>query len=293
MHKKFCFIAIILSLCLVAPAAAKKCANVYTSPANPADVDSGNIDHSQPTGITVDEIIQKFAAKEKEFAQARENYTYRQDVKMDTLDGNTPTGEYREVFDVQFSDAGKRLENVVFAPQNTLEAVQLDPEDLQDIRHRYPFVLTSDDLPNYQIMYVGKEHVDELDTYVFDITPKKLEKNQRYFEGRVWVDQQDLQIVKSYGKPAYLKTKQNEEHLYPAFSTYREQVDGKYWFPTYTKSDENLHFCESDVHLKIVVKYQDYQRFGAKSRIIFEGKDIGKDNNSQPPKQEPATAPPK
>ena len=111
-----------------------------------AFADEGPLDKSEPKGITPDEIIQRFAAKEKEFKEARDQYTYRQDVKVQVLDGDTPKGEYHEVFDVVFDNNGKRLEKVVFAPQSSLEeaGLSMDSGDYDDIRNLLPFVLTSD-----------------------------------------------------------------------------------------------------------------------------------------------------
>ncbi len=77
----------------------------------------GPLDPAPPKGVTTDEIIRHFAGKEKEFQGARDQYTYRQDVRVITPDDN---GEYHEIFDVLFDDQGKRLENVVFAPQSSL-----------------------------------------------------------------------------------------------------------------------------------------------------------------------------
>src|SRR4029077_3222397 len=113
-----------------------------------AFADEGPLDPAQPKGVTAEEIIQHFAAKEKEFKAARDQYTYRQDVKVQTLDGDTVTGEYRQVFDVVFDDQGKRIENVVFAPQSSLEngGLSMDQGDFDDIRQRLPFVLTSDEV---------------------------------------------------------------------------------------------------------------------------------------------------
>src|SRR5271155_675569 len=84
-------------------------------PAQPILAQEGALENTPPKGITPDEIIQRFAAKEKEFKAARDQYTYRQDITVKTLDGSTTTGEYHEVFDVLFDDKGRRLENVVFA----------------------------------------------------------------------------------------------------------------------------------------------------------------------------------
>ena len=160
----------------------------------------GQLDSSPPQGITEQEIIQKFAAKEKEFKTARENYAYRQSLTVQTLDGDTVNGEFKEVEDVLFDDKGNRIEHVVFAPQSSLVGITMTKEDFDDIRRRMPFVLTSDEIPEYQILYVGKQRIDEIGTYVFDVAPKQIEKNKRYFQGRIWVDDTDFQIVKTYGK---------------------------------------------------------------------------------------------
>ena len=157
----------------------------------------GKLDPTPPAGITPEQIIAKFAARESEFAQARENYTFRQSVRVDTIDDDTKKvdGEYQQITDITFNRAGKREEHVVFAPQNTLERVMMSPTDFDEIEHRLPFILTTDDLPKYEIKYIGRQKVDELDTYVFEAGPRSLEKNKHYFQGKVWVDQRDLQIV--------------------------------------------------------------------------------------------------
>src|SRR5215469_12535062 len=161
---------------------------------------NGPLNTAQPKGISVQEIIQKFAAKEAVFKQARNNYTYTQDITVQTLEGNTVDGEWRQVWDITYDDKGGRIENVTFAPMDTLQRVQMTKEDFDDIRNRLPFVLTTEDLPLYDVLYVGQQKVDEIETYVFDMAPKKVEKGQRYFQGRIWVDNHDFQIVKSCGK---------------------------------------------------------------------------------------------
>jgi hypothetical protein len=263
------------------------------------------LDSSPPQGITEQEIIQKFAAREKEFKIAREQYGYRQSLTVQTLDGDQVNGEFKEIEDVLFDDRGKREEHVVFAPQSTLVGITMTKEDYDDIRTRMPFVLTTDEIPEYQILYVGKQHIDEIGTYVFDIAPKQIEKNKRYFQGRIWVDDQDFQIVKTYGKNVpdigTGKKKGGQENLFPSFTTWRDRVDGKYWFPVYTKVDDTLHFSSGDIHIRQVVKYTDYKRFGSNVKITYDGQDIGKgagkDSGSQPQpqtgQQPPAGAPPK
>ncbi len=257
----------LLALCLALPALAD-------------DRGEGPLDASQPQGITVEQIIQKFAAREKDFKIAREQYTYRQSVTVQTIDGDSVDGEYKQVADVVFDDKGHRMEQVVFAPQDTLQRIQMTREDFDDIQHRMPFVLTSDEIPEYQILYVGKQKEDELGTYVFDIAPKQIEKNKRYFQGRIWVDDHDFQIVKTYGKNVpdlgVGKHRGGQENLFPNFTTWRQQIDGKYWFPVYTKVDDELHFSTGDVHVRQIVKYTNYKRFGSNVKITYEGQEVSK-----------------
>ena len=265
----------------------------------------GQLDTSQPKDTTPDAIIKRFATKETEFAKAREQYTYRQDVKVQTVDGETVDGEYREVFDVLFDDKGKRMENVVFAPQSSLNRISMSQEDLDDIRHKLPFVLTDAEIPEYNILYVGQQQEDELHCYVFDIAPKKIEGKKRYFQGRVWVDDKDFQIVKTYGKTVpdlcnghpcnEVKKRGDQENLFPKFTTWRQQIDGQYWFPIYTKADDELHFKVEDVHIREIVKYEDYKRFGSNVKILYEGKEVQRapeqkpsDQQKPPDQQKPA-----
>jgi hypothetical protein len=253
------------------------------------DEGNGTLNPAQPSGATPQQIIEKFAAKEAMFKQARNNYTYTQDISVQTLDGNTVTGEYRLVQDITYDDKGGRVEDVKFAPQSTLQGVTMSPSDFEDFRTMMAFILTTDDLPKYNLLYAGQQHVDEIDTYVFDIAPKTIEKGHRYFQGRLWVDSRDFQIVKSCGKtvPQVIATKKKknvEEDLSPTFVTYREQIDGEYWFPTYTRADETLHFRTSDAHIREVVKYTNYKRFGSTTRIVFKG-EVKDDKSPQPAKK--------
>lgn len=219
--------------------------------------------------LAPEEVIQKFASKEAEFRKARESYTYRQSVKMEELDssGNVQ-GKWEEVQDVIFGPNKQREEKVVYAPMNTLHFLTLTPQDLQDLRSVQPFVLTSDDIGKYDVHYVGKQKLDEIDCYQFSVKPKTMVKGERYFQGDIWVDDRDLQIVKTFGKGVGL-LKKNEDNQFPAFETYREQIDGKYWFPTYTRANDTLHFKDSSQRIRMTVKYENYKRFGSETNITF------------------------
>jgi uncharacterized protein DUF4440 len=244
--------------------------------------EDGPLDPSLPEGVTVRAIITRFAAQEETYKQAREHYTYRQVVRMQTLDDrNSPDGEYNTTFDVTVNDQGERVTKQVSQPRDTLKRIRVTPEDIDDMRNRLPFVLTTDEIPDYNIRYRGQQETNGTHTYVFDISPKAMEEGRRYFEGRIWVDSNQYQIVKSAGKAVPDIYNENGENLFPSFTTYRELVDGKYWFPSYTKSDDYLHFSTDSIHVVETVDYINYKRFGAESRIIFDGKQVGSDEPQQ------------
>lgn len=260
----------------------------------PMALDSGfgKMDLTPPT-TAPEEIIKEFASKESEFQQALNHYTYRRTAKVQTIDDdNKVDGEYYEVDDVIFDPTGARVEKVVFAPQNTLTRVMMSPSDLQDIQRGYPFVLTKEEIGAYDVKYVGRQKVDEIDCYVFDVSPKVIEKKKRYLLGRIWVDTTDLQIVVTNGRMVPDDTRKGNEDLHPPFMTWRQQVDGHYWFPVYTKGEGMLHFAggngylAQDVHIRDVIKYSDYKRFGSTTKIIYDGQEIpAPDKQQTPPKQ--------
>lgn len=262
----------------------------------PLDSGFGRLDESNPP-IPPDQIIKGFSAKESEFQDALNHYTYRRTASVDEIDDDTNkvSGEWYEVDDVIFDSVGKRTERVDFAPPNTLKQIMMSPTDLQDLQHGYSFVLTTADLPAYDVKYVGQQQVDEVKCYVFDASPKTIEKGKRYFQGRIWVDTEDLQIVVTNGRMVPDDTRKNSADLHAPFITWRQQVDGHYWFPVYSKGEGILHFpggygsMAQDVHIKELIKFTDYKRFGSSSKVFYDGQEVTKDGQQSNP---PATNPP-
>lgn len=242
-----------------------------------------------PTPDQIQNIIQKFTEKETEFAIARDNYVYRQSNKIVEVD--PPGGTYEMVEEVTFDDRHRRVEHVTHAPVATLEHILMTPEDEEDMRDVMPFVMTNDTRDEYIINYVGREQVDEISCYVFSVRPKELTKNgKRYFEGQIWVDDRDLQIVKTYGRSTgYLRRHDNQE--FPKFETYRQQIDGKYWFPVYTYADDVLDFKDGPAQrIKVIIKYDHYKKFGTETNITYGS--VVNGNNSTQPQNPPTPKPP-
>ena len=235
----------------------------------------------------IDDIITRFAAKEAEFQQARGNYTYRQTARVfDLDDSGTTVGKWEMVSDIVFTPAGQRTEHVVRAPVETLKNFNLDPGDIQDLRDVQPFVLTTTEIPQYFIRFIGKANADEIPCYMFAVKPKKLEPGKRYFSGQIWVDDRDLQIVKTYGRGVG-QMHRGADNQYPKFETFRQQIDGKYWFPTYTVANDTLFFKENTARMKMTVTYKDYKQFKSDVNIKYG------DEVKLPPEGSKPAAPPK
>lgn len=221
---------------------------------------------SQPE---IDRIIKSFTSKEAEFRDALNSYAFNRSATLQTIGlGGQITGVYRRDSFLTFLDDGRRFEKITFFPIPTLTELQVTPEDLDDLGGINPFAINPSKVPLYNINYVGKQKIDELNLYVFDVTPKVMpdaKSKIRLFSGRVWVDDVDLQIVKSKGK-AVPETK---ESRYPIVETWRDKIDGKYWFPVYSASDDELVFNSGQVvKIKMRVKYSDYRLGRTDVRIL-------------------------
>lgn len=241
---------------------------------------AGNI--RQDTSLSkgeIDRIVRAFTAKETEFLQALSNYAFKRDAVVQTIGvGGQISGEYRRVSQFALDDRGKLFEKITFFPQPTLTEISFTQEDLEDLGGVQPFALEASRINQYDFVYIGKERIDELDLYVFDVAPKVLPKNvsERFFKGRIWVDDQDLQIVKVRGKGV-----PEGDQRFPTFETYRQHIDGRYWFPTYTYADDTLVFKNGQVvRLRMLIRYTDYKRFGSEVKII-EVDEAGEDKQEQ------------
>ena len=238
---------------------------------------AGPLRQGEPNGISTQEIIKRFSEHERVFKEAQTHYTYTMEVTVQTLQGEDVDGEFRRLTQISYNQ-GKKNESVLFAPQSTLTRISLSKQDFDDIDNRSHFVLTPEDLPQYSAHYIGQQKVDQLETYVFEVAPRQMEKGKRYFQGKIWVEAQDLAVVKSCGRnvpdeePQPRKKKKRNapsENISPTLVTYREQFEDKYWFPTYIRSDETLHFMYGDsTHVREVIKYTKYKRAESNSNTV-------------------------
>lgn len=225
-----------------------------------------------------EEIIRRFTQKESELREIWKEYAYTQESKLQVLGpADTIRGEFYQVSEFVFNDAGARIERIIKAPPSTLDqaGLTMTPEDKNALVNLQPFALATEELPNYFVSYVGKEKVDELNTYVFDVIPKvmsnkkeleRLRKQKiegKFFQGKIWVDDEDLQIVKTAGK-----TVPEFGQRFPRFETYRENIDDRFWFPTYTYGDDSLEFDFGSIRVRLVVRYKNYRRFTSDVKLL-------------------------
>ena len=211
-------------------------------------------------------LVKLVAHRETETEAERNEYTYRQTVTLDELDEHgSAKGSYKEVRDIVFSPKHERSEQFVGRPQLNLKNLILTEEDFHDIRDIQPLVLTEDRLWNYETKFRGDEPMDGVDCWVLQVRPRQILEGQRFFDGMIWVDKKEYNIVRMEGKavPEIRTTK--TENLFPRFTTIRKPVDGKHWFPMYTYADDTLHFKGGAIRERLKITYSDYKRFGVDS----------------------------
>ncbi|MDQ3711882.1 MAG: hypothetical protein M3388_06655, partial [Acidobacteriota bacterium] len=233
----------------------------------------------------IDRIVKAFTANEAAFRNALTSYVFDRSANFQTLGmGGQVSGVYRRDSFMSLTADGRRLEKISYFPIPTTSVVT--NEDLEDLGGVTPFALEPSAVTQYNFAYVGKEKIDELELYVFDVTPKvkpdPKKSKLRFFTGRVWIEDKDLMIVKSKGK-AVPETKDNK---FPIVETWRENVDGKYWFPSYASSDDELVFDNGTSYkIKLRVKYNNYRVGRSEVRILDDDEEIKEEKPKPTPKK--------
>lgn len=255
ISRRVLFLLLLTAALLATPARAQR---------TNCDEGSGTLDSAEPKTISTDAIIQKFAANEATLRSAFFGYTYSLDMTLQSLNGDSVTGEMRRRADITHDSKGKRSERVSFQSVSTLQGISMSPEDYDDADIAGLGFLIPDDLKEYYIRYLGHQPVDQLNTYTFEVAPKKVNK-KGLFQGRIWVDDQEFAIVKTCGKVMRTdeipsRNPRQPLNVSPTFVIYREQVDGKYWFPTYIRAEDYLQFRRGGVSVRETVKHLNFKK---------------------------------
>jgi hypothetical protein len=214
----------------------------------------------EPPTLPPDEIIRRFAAKEDEMVRAIKSYTFQKDVRVQEIGpDNKPAGQIEIVTQLRITPDGKLYEKPVSRQPSTLHYLDLQRGDSDLLAPTPMFPLTTAMLPKYEITYGGKQPLDELSAYFFTIKPRAVERAHAYFSGVVWVDVQDLVVVKSIGKWVTETGDVTASDLpFTVFETYRQQVGKNLWFPAYSRSDETIESGDTRVPIRVIVKWTDF-----------------------------------
>lgn len=247
-----------------------------------ASAQTSNIVKISLNQAEIDNIIKTFTNNEAKFRQALNVYAFNRNATIQTIGmGGQVSGVYRRDSFMTFNENGERFERILFAPVSTLKEISISAEDIDNLGGIDLFAIEPKSIGNYTFTLIGKEKIDELDLYVFDVLPKVIpdwkKTSQKYFTGRIWVDDQDLMIVKSKGK-AVPEGKQR----FPIMETWRENVDGKYWFPSLSLADDTLVFDSGlAVKIRVRVVYKNY-RLGRTEVIILDDDEEVKEEKPTP-----------
>jgi hypothetical protein len=206
------------------------------------------------------------AHRETETEKERSEYTYRQGFTLEELDDHGGArGAYKETRDVIFLPTHERTEQLIGHASSTLKNLILTDEDFDDIRNIQPLVLTEDRLWNYETKFRGEETMDDIDCWVMQVRPRQILAGQRFFDGMLWVDKKEYNIVRMEGQAVPQIRTMKSENLFPRFTTIRKPIDGKHWFPVYTYADDTLHFRTGPQRERLRISYSNYKRFGVES----------------------------
>jgi len=227
--------------------------------------------YAQAAGDPPANLAKLVAHRESQTIAERNEYTYRQTVTVQELDGNgSARGEYREVRDIIFSPAHERSEDLIGRPSNGLKLLKMTDEDFRDIREIQPLTLNEEQLWNYDAKFRGDETMDAVDCWVLQIKPRQILEGQRFFEGLLWVDKRDYSIVRLQGQAVPQIRSLAQENLFPRFTTIRKPVDGKHWFAAFTYADDTLQFRTGPQREKLTIAYSNYKRFSATSTFTVK-----------------------
>lgn len=216
-----------------------------------------------PPAMPEAEIIKRFSQKEDEYAAARGRYGYRKTIRVEEFgeDGKL-SGQFVAELQARRGTDGTLYEKFISTPQSTLHFLKLEAEDVVALTRPPAYPVTTKQMAKYDLKYLGKEKVDEVDCYIFQVKPKSVERTHPLFDGVIWADEKYLEVVKTYGKWV---TDLGDEHSptlpFSVFETYRENVDGKYWIPNYMRSEDTLHLKDRNVPIRVIIKWTDFKPF--------------------------------
>ncbi|HJZ69442.1 MAG TPA: hypothetical protein VKF81_15065 [Blastocatellia bacterium] len=218
-----------------------------------------------PQQLSQNEILSNAAERGARLAAALKDYSYYAELTIQTVSqADTITGKFYRFSQVWFDRDRTRREKILENTSTLPKDVYIGTNAANNLTRVYSFIITPETLNQYELNYVGRERVDELNTFVFDVKPKvKLpdpdKSPDRYLKGRVWIDDQDLCVVKVEGRAL----PEQGAHQTPKFETYFQNYD-KYWFPAYTSADDSIRVGRNFTRVIVNVRFTGYKKTSAR-----------------------------
>lgn len=211
--------------------------------------------------LSPDEILKKAGENGKDLLAALRHYTYYAELTLETINqADIITGKYYRFSAVSYDKEGKRQEKLFEQKSSLPEDAYIGSNSANNLVRVYHFMVTPETLAQYEFNYIGREQVDELNTYVFDVKPKiqlpdPRKSSDRYLKGRVWIDDRDLQVVKVAGNAV----PEQNDHRTPHFETYFQNYD-QYWFPSYTSADDQVRVNSRLARVIVKARFTGYKK---------------------------------
>ncbi|MFQ5695456.1 MAG: hypothetical protein ACE5HB_05660 [Terriglobia bacterium] len=209
----------------------------------------------------LEEIVQRFAQKESEYAAAHGLYRYRLSVKIQEInsDGGV-VGEFEQASEVGFDRSGRRRTRLLQNPHVDLAHLGISRVELEDLSFIPLFILAPKDVSDYDVTFLSREKVDEVDTFLFRLEPERVPRpGERFFEGIVWVDADKLDIVRAHGRLVPPRSGGKFESYFQRVEIFREPVDD-YLFPTYVRADDVISARQSTMRARLIVRFTHHER---------------------------------
>jgi hypothetical protein len=200
---------------------------------------------AQPQPTTMDQVVDRFIEREHGLMKALSNRTpvvetYLQNLSADPQLGPVPSEDHYFLGRMDMGESVNRkdylkeqeqgMETRLMGGFNKLFKVQYQPMGFSWMVYADR---TDFDRAHYEFHYIRREFLGDVRCLVFDVTPKK-GSGKGKFLGRVWVEDQDYNIVRLNG--TYVPAPRNSYFFH--MDSWRLNLIPGYWVPAYIYSEE-------------------------------------------------------
>jgi hypothetical protein len=200
----------------------------------------------QAAPVTMDQVVDRFIEREKgliKMLSARTPVveTYLQNLTQDTLLGPVPKDDRYFLGRMDLTDSIDRNDYLKGDKDDGMQKrllggfTKMFKFQYQPLGFSWMIYADRNDFDrqHYEFRYIRREFTGDVRTMVFDVTPKKGAGKGRFL-GRIWVEDQDFNIVRLNG--TYTHPSRNSYYFH--MDSWRLNLIPGYWVPTYIYSEE-------------------------------------------------------